>query len=285
MGQPKFKWISLIVILTFVCVIGGLMLIAPVQAQQFPSTLDKIKERGKFIAGVRHDYPPFGYIDAQGKVAGFGPDLAKAFAEKLKVKVEFFQSTSQTRIPILTNGTIDAEIAATTPTKKREEVVDFSIVYVWAPGVMLVRKGEPKKAEDYALPPKVVSCTQGSINTVIYLQKFPKAKVVSFQEFTDCVLALVNKKVDAVLMNKFVASDFIKKHEGLEIGGIFMEDPLAIMVRENDSKWRKWINWTLQELWLEGRYQKMFQANFGSPPDNFHLWSEKMLMPGIGEYK
>jgi polar amino acid transport system substrate-binding protein len=285
MEQLKVRRISFIVMLTFVCVIGGLMLIAPVQAQQCPSTLEKIKERGKFIAGVRFDYPPIGSIDSQGKNIGFGPDIARAFAEKLGVKVEFVQETSQNRIALLSNGTIDADVGSTTPSKKREEVVDFCLVYFWAPGIMLVRKGEPKNPEAYATPPKIVADTQGSINHDIFLSKWPKAKVVTFQEFPDCVLALVNKKVDAVIMNKFVAMDFLKKQKGLEIGGIFMEDPMAIMVRENDSKWRKWINWTLQELWVEGRFQKIWQENFGEPPTNFHLWSEKMLMPGIGAYK
>src|SRR5690606_24861952 len=94
-------------------------------------TLDKIKRTGKFLAGVRYDYPPVGSVDRDGKNIGFGVDIAKAFAEKLGVEPTFVQTTSRNRIPLLQSGGIDADIGPTTPTKERDEVVDFSIVYYW----------------------------------------------------------------------------------------------------------------------------------------------------------
>src|SRR3546814_16499457 len=75
------------------------------------------------------DYPPNGFVDATGEVVGDGPDLAREFARNLGVKVKFVQATSQTRIPLLLNGQIDAEFGITTPSKTRDEVVDFSLVY------------------------------------------------------------------------------------------------------------------------------------------------------------
>src|SRR3546814_323834 len=115
------------------------------------STLDQIKERGVLLAGVRFDYPPNGFVDATGEVVGYGPDLAREFARNLGVKVKFVQATSQTRIPLLLNGQIDAEFGITTPSKTRDEVVDFSLVYNVEPTVILVRNGESVRPEERSI--------------------------------------------------------------------------------------------------------------------------------------
>lgn len=245
------------------------------------STLENIQKSGVFHAGVRNDYPPYGTIDSTGKPVGFGPDLARAIAEKLKARVEFVPVTSKTRIPLLLNGSIDADIGPTTRTKEREEVIDFSIVYVWDEGTLLVRKGESRDPRAYG-PPKTVATTQGSLFVDLFKEVVPNAQFRLFQEYPDAAVALLNKQVDAVIINKYPAASFAKKFPGLVVGETFFRDPIGIGVRQNDSKWRNFINWTLQEFWLAGRYQKMFEANFGYPPD-FPLWSPYRLQPGIGK--
>ena len=77
--------------------------------------ISKILKRGKLLAGVRFDFRPAGYVDETGKNVGFGVDIAREFAKHLGVTVEFVQSTSQTRVPLLQNGMIDAEFGVTTP--------------------------------------------------------------------------------------------------------------------------------------------------------------------------
>jgi polar amino acid transport system substrate-binding protein len=279
----KRKSVVFIAMLVFVfCVALPIVRAQEVQCPQAECTLEKIKKRGVLKPGVNFARPPDGYVDAQGNNVGFAPDIARALAEKLKVKVEFIQVTNQNRIPLLLNHSVDVIITAANQTRKREEVVDFTIVYLWDAMGLLVRKGESKDPKDYGMPPKVLSAAQGSLNAVKYLEMFPKAKVIYFQEHTDGVMALLNKKVDAYLTSGTIVRSFAKKFPELEMGGEYFFEPQAPMVRENDSKWRKWLNWTFQELWLEGRYQKIYEKNFGVPP-NFHLWSEKMLMPGIGE--
>lgn len=273
MGGRRWTFITAIGILFFCS-----LLLRPAQAQ---STFDKVKKSGKLLAGVRFDYPPIGYLDAQGKNAGFGPDIARALALKMGVQVEFVQTTSKTRIPLLQNGMIDAEIGPTTTTVKREEVIDFTIVYYWDSGTILVLKSASLNPKDYG-PPKNVATTQGSYFIELFKTEvpMPNASFKLFQEYPDAVMALLNKKVDAVVLNRFAAGSFAKKYKELAVGEDFFKDPIAIGVRQNDSKWRNWLNWSLQELWRDGVYQKLYEANFGFPP-NFKLWSEYGLQPGI----
>lgn len=255
---------------------GALSTAGPASAE---STLEKIKRAGKFQAGVRLDYPPVGSVDRDGKNIGFGVDIAKALAQKLGVEPIFVQTTSRNRIPLLQSGGIDAEIGPTTPTKERDEVVDFTIVYYWDEAVILSRKGESTNPKDFG-PPKKMATTQGSYFSDYFRRLFANAEYTTFQEYSEAAIALQQSKVDGVLINRFAATEYVKRFPTLQYTTSYVRDPIAIGVREDDSKWRDFINFTLQELWASGKYQEIFQAHFGYAPD-FQLWSPYGLQPGI----
>jgi polar amino acid transport system substrate-binding protein len=252
------------------------------QAQGAPQgTLDKIKASGRFLAGVRFDFPPVGSVDSTGAPVGFGPELAKLFADKLGVRVQYVQVTSRNRFVLLQNGGIDADIGPTTPTVKREEVVDFSIPYVWDSVSIIVKKGASPNVRDYG-PPKRIATTQGSLIVDYIKMEVPNAQFTLFQEYPEAVTALLNGRVDAVGANTVGAIAFVKRSPELALGTPFFHDPFAISVRENDSKWRDFINVTMQELWLRGTYQALYEKHFDEPP-SWKMWSEYRLQPGIGE--
>jgi len=252
------------------------------RAQPAPQgTLDKIKATGRFLAGVRFDFPPVGSVDTAGNPVGFGPDLAKLFAEKLSTRVQYVQVTSRNRFVLLQNGGIDADIGPTTPTVKREEVVDFSIPYVWDSVSLIVKKGASPNVRDYG-PPRRIATTQGSLIVDYIKMEVSNAQFTLFQEYPEAVSALLNGRVDAVGANTVSATAFVARSPQLELGTPFFHDPFAISVRENDSKWRDFVNVTMQELWLKGTYQALYEKHFGAPP-TWKMWSEFRLQPGIGE--
>lgn len=255
----------------------GLTLAPSAQAE---STLDKINRTGVFLAGVRYDFPPVGTVDDAGKPTGFGPALAKIFADKLGAKVQYVQVTSKSRIPLLQNGSIDADIGPTTPTVDRNKVVDFTIPYVWDGDSLIVYKGASLNIKDYA-PPKKIATTQGSLFGTLVKELVPNAELVLFQEFPDTLVALINHKVDAVATNHFNAVTFVKKYPQLVVGNDYFQDPWAIGIRQDDTKWRNFLNFTMQEMWKSGEYQKLYAQYFGELPA-FHMWSEFRLQPGIG---
>ena len=83
------------------------------------STLETVKKRGKLIAGVKTDFPPFGTVGAAGKNVGFDVDVAHRFAKALfddEQQVELVAVTSGNRIPFLQSGKIDIIIATVTIT-------------------------------------------------------------------------------------------------------------------------------------------------------------------------
>ncbi|NIA70445.1 transporter substrate-binding domain-containing protein [Pelagibius litoralis] len=247
------------------------------------STLQAIQERGKLLAGVRFDNPPSGYIDTRGNNIGFGPDLARAFAKHLGVELELVQVTSKNRIPLLLNGQIDADIGTTTPTKARDEVVDFSHVYVVDQARIMVRKGASTDPEDYFNSDTVAGGMQGSFYIDLWKQHSPDANMKEYQEFPDVVVALIQGKIDVLPTNKRNAYEIIEKlgarADNIEVGGAFFEDFMAIGLRENDSDWRDWVNWTLQRMWGDGSYQALYEKHFKTQPA-FELGDAGRLQPG-----
>ena len=254
--------------------------LTPVHAQ---STLEEIQKRGKLLAGVRFSSPPNGYIDIQGNIVGFGPDLAREFARHLGVEVEFVQVTSKNRIPLLLNGQIDVDIGTTTPTKTRDEVIDFSYIYVVDETTILIRDGESTDPEDYFNSDKIVGAQQGSFYVDLWKQHSPGANIKEYQELPELVVALAQGKVDVVPSMKLQAHEIIEKlgerAENLAVGGVFFEDPMAIGLRENDSDWRDWVNWALQRLWADGIFQALYKKNYKTDPA-FSLGDTGRLQPG-----
>lgn len=253
---------------------------------QTKSTYDAVRARGKLLAGVRGDYPPVGTIDASGNFVGLGADIARELAKHLGVEVEFVQTTSANRIPLLLNGQIDAEFGPTSPTRTRNEVVDFTYTYGWSRALIVVPKGKNKKIDDYLNEKTQVGAVQGAVFVDEWKARNPKAKIKLYQEYPELMVALMQGQVDVALANEFTALGLMERNDRLkqqlEFGEPFFQDPIAIGVRQNDSKWRNWINWGLQRLWAAGTFQEIYKKHFKADPP-FHIWENGQLQPGVTE--
>lgn len=253
---------------------------------QVKSTYDEVRSRGKLIAGVRADYPPVGMLDASGNFSGFGVDIAKELAKHLGVQVEFVQTTAANRIPLLLNGQIDAEIGPTTPTRARNEVIDFTYTYSWSRALIVVRKDKSKNVVDYLNDKAQIGAVQGAVYVDDWKAKSPKAKVKLYQEYPELMVALMQGQIDAALVNEITVIDLMEHNEKLKqqlvLGEAFYQDPIAIGVRQNDSKWRNWLNWGLQRMWAAGTFREIYKTHFKTDPP-FHIWENGQLQPGVTE--
>ena len=118
---------------------AGAQLIAPRPAQAETCGefgLDKIKRMGEFSVGARQGVFPFGYLDKDNKWTGLSTEIAREVHKniekelKTSIKLNLVAVTSQTRIPLLINGTVDMDAGSTVVTQAREKVVDFCIPFL-----------------------------------------------------------------------------------------------------------------------------------------------------------
>jgi polar amino acid transport system substrate-binding protein len=262
----------------FLAFVTSLVLAGPAAAE---STFDKIKRTGTFTAGVRSDFAPIGFVDDSGNPVGFGPDLAKIFADKMGVKVKYVAVTSASRIPLVMNGGIDADVGLTTPTKQRNEQIDFTTPYIWDAVAMLVKKGASLELSDYG-PPKKIALTQGSSILDYVKEKLPNASLVTFQNPSDAAAAFIQGKADAYASNRYAVHAISVQHPDYVVSKTIALDPIAIGVHQDDSKWLNWLNFTMQEMWQKGDYQKLYEKWFSEKPE-WQIWSHYRLQPGIGQ--
>lgn len=248
------KWLSAFVLVSTLSV--------PANAQT--STLDKVKERGTLIAGVKNDYPPAGYINDKDEWVGFDVEIAAYIAKKLGVELKLEPVTSRTRIPLLVNGNIDLTININ-PTRERAQVIDFTQPYFLAGTTLLVKNSSGiKSVED--LVGKKVSSVQGSNDAPGLAQAQPKADIVYFQEFPEAFMALKQDRVDAMVTASITLMKLKKDEPDMTvIMPPFKPDPWAIGVRQDDSKWRLFVEEAIMDAWVDGTIAKLHEKYIESP--------------------
>jgi putative glutamine transport system substrate-binding protein len=242
------------------------------------NSLDTIKKRGTIKIGVKYDAPPFGSLNPQtNQVTGFDVDIARAIAKKIfgsPDKVELVQVKSDNRIPLVQNGDIDAFVATATITPARMKTIDFSNVYYRAGQSLLVKKNSAIKSYK-DLDGKSVCSVQGSTPEQTIRRLVPKANVVTFETYPECLTALRGGRIDAVTTDNVILGGYeAQDPANLElVGGLFTFEPYGIGIRKGNATLTKAINDALADLKKSGEYAKMHEKWLKKPlPADFNQW-------------
>ena len=244
----------------------------------------KIKARGKIIAGVKYDFKPFGFVDAQGKNVGFDIDLIHEFAKRWlgdANAVDLVQVTSKTRIPMLAEGKVDLVAASMTHTKPRDDTIDFSVTYFMDGQSLLVKKGSGiNSVKD--LDGKVVTAIQGStsIDNIKHEAEKEgiKIQILPLQEYPQAIQAVKDGRADALTTDSTMLMVAAQDNPELEVvGGLFTSEPYGMGVPRFDAKFRDLVNFTLQDIKADGTYDKLYHKWFGAKmtPWNVEIWPGK----------
>src|SRR5687768_7247064 len=151
------------------------------EAAPLPKLPANIKQRQRFVVGVKCDAPPFGYINVQGKNAGFDVEIAKWFARYAfgrESRVSYICAPTPAREPLLTTDRVDLVISTFTYTADRDNRIDFSRAYYKATGRLLVKNNSPiQNLND--IRGRRVATTDGSVYHRWMTRCFPTANVVT----------------------------------------------------------------------------------------------------------
>ena len=245
----------------------SLAAIAMLTSSAIADKLADVKSAGVLKAGVKYDFKPFGFVNAQNKVVGFDIDLMKYIAKDLGVKLKLQQVTSKTRIPMVAGGQIDIAAASMTHKVMRDDTIDFTISYFFDGQSMLVRADErTRTAKGFA--GKKVGAIQGATSGANFKKVSPKAKIVYFQEYPQAVMALKKGKIDAVTTDLVWCSTQANDSKGtLKVtGGTISFEPYGMGVAENESNFRDAVNFAIQKAVKDGTYAKSYRKWFGTNP-------------------
>lgn len=210
--------------------------------------LDEIKARGYIIMGTEATFPPFEFRNEKNEVVGFDIDIGRKIAEALGVELKIIDMPFDSLIPSLVTKKIDMAIAAMTITEERKKSVSFSDSYFRAGQVIVVRKGYPPIKTLEELKGKKVAVQQGTTGDLI-VSEIEGVQISRFTRFTDAFLELMNKRVDAVVLDFAPARAYVAMYPQLIItSDVLSEEEYGIAVRKEDTDLLEFINDVLRTM-------------------------------------
>jgi len=242
-------------------------------------TLDKVKASGAITVAYREASIPFSYLGADAQPVGFGWEICGKVVEQVKkatgradLKVATQAVTSQNRIPLLQNGTIDIECGSTTNNSARAKEVSFATNYFYTGTRFLVKADAPIKSITDLKGKKVVTTT-GTTNFQV-LRKLNADRAIDFELLTakdhaESALLVQTGRADAFGMDDILLYGLRASSQNpaelAVVGEAIQVEPYAIMVRKDDPSFKKLVDDTLAGLIKSGEFEALYKKWFQSP--------------------
>ena len=254
-------------------------------AAELYGTLKKIKDNGQIVMGHREASVPFAYMAKDGKPIGYTVDLCYKIIDRIKgtlkmpnLKVKLVPVTSQTRIPLLANGTIDIECGSTTNNLTRSKQIAYlAVTFITGTKLAVMKDSDIKEIED--LNGKAVALSLGTTNEKA-IKRVAKAKGLKIKyhmvkDHPQGWLALNTGRVDAYATDHSLLYGLISKSKDPSkykvVGRFLSYDPYGIMVRRDDSAMQLLGNTVLADLMRSGEMRKIYDKWFDPGPTNIQM--------------
>ncbi len=188
-----------------------------------------------------------------GQYVGFDIDLIKEIGKLKGFDVEVIDISFDSLIPSLTTGNIDIIAAGMTITEDRQKVVDFTIPYYSGDQSILVRKDSDFDITVLFGNHKigVQTGTTGDLWVTEHLSDkniIPKKNITRYDTFNFAVRDLVNKNIDAIVLDNPVAERFTKTDPVKIVGIIKTEESYGMAVKKGNKELLNLLNSGIQEL-------------------------------------
>lgn len=251
--------------------------IVPIGAPR-AGVLDAIRDSGVLVAGTRADSPPFGFIDRDGRPAGFSVDLLKDIAAALSaslakpVRLELKPVTPENRSEMIRDGRIQIECGITTATWARRQKTDFSIPFFANGTRILTRRRFGHGIEDLA--GKRIGVVANSTTRLAVQTAVPKAAIVEVADMSQGIKQFRDGAIDGLSNIGIVLRGLLEQSEDkadlvlLPRAGAIQYEPLSCMLPRDDSAWHEFVDRVIaKELEgapdYNGRYVELYNTWFG----------------------
>jgi glutamate/aspartate transport system substrate-binding protein len=278
--------------------IAATVLIAPVCAQQLNGTLKKIKDTGTITLGFRESSIPFSYYDQNQKPIGYSIDFAYKVVDALKktqpnLKVNLIPITSQNRITLVQNGTIDLECGSTTNNKARAQQVTFTDT-IFVIGTRLLTKKTSGIHDFPDLAGKTVVVSAGTTSEEL-IRKMNQEKhmgmnIISAKDHGESFLILETGRAVAFMVDDvLLAGERMKaKHpdDWVIVGTPQSREAYGCMLRRDDPQFKQFVDKVFSNVMSSGEANRIYKKWFLSPVPPKGLNMNFALSPDVAaDYK
>jgi polar amino acid transport system substrate-binding protein len=231
---------------------------------KLPPLPAEVKARKRWVVGVKCDAPPFGYINVQGKNAGFDVEVARWFSRYAfgrDNRVTFECAPTPAREPLLTTGRVDLVISTFTYTSDRDTRIDYSRAYYKATGRLLVKNDGPvQRLSDIA--GKRIATTSGSIYDRWMRRCFTGTSPVVTDSFTNALLAFNQGRADALMWDDTVLVGIAAADRSAKLTeDTFLALPYGIGIKQGNVAMKRWVDSRLELMRKQDRFMAILRNN------------------------
>ena len=244
-------------------IIFALVLFVPGKTFAATNTL----EDGVIDFGTSADFPPYEYYEGD-EIVGIDPDILRAIGEHMGVEVKLHDMDFNNIIASIGSGKIDGGAAGFTVTEERKKSVNFTDSFTKTSQIIITRKDSDIKEVDDLNSGVKIGTQLGTIGDTIAKDDFGEENVNSFNKVPDGILSLQNKKVDAFILDKHSAENFVNANKDLTIIETpYLEEEYAIAISKDQPELLAEMNEAIAALKesgeidkIMGKYQKSEQT-------------------------
>lgn len=258
------------------------MLVAGLALAAVPAvadTLKKIADSGRITLAYRESSVPFSYLAGPQQPIGFGVDIAEHVVDAVRrvtgrhdLEVRYQAVTSQNRIPLVANGTVDLECGSTSNTASRARTVAFAINYFYTGPRLLVKSDSGVRGFD-DLAGKPVAVTTGTTTFKLLrqlnLERQLGMQLVAGRDHVDSFLlvdagrALAFAMDDVLLYGQILNAK--RPHDWRVVGEPLQVEPYACMLRKDDPAFKRVVDEAIVALMRSGEFERIYARWFMSP--------------------
>ena len=255
-------------------------------SEELTGTLKKIDETGTITLGHRESSIPYSYYDNQQNVVGYSHEISMKIVEGIeqklgkKIDVKLVPITSQNRIPLIRNGTIDLECGSTTHNTARAQEVDFTNT-IFIINIRMVTDVNSGVESFEDLKDKVVITTAGTTSERVLrnmnAEKGTNMRIQAAKDHGDAFMMLAdNRGVAFVMDDSLLYGERAKSPQPdrwVVTGESQGQEAYACMLRKGDSEFKALADQVIADLSGSGEMEIIYNKWFTEPipPRNANL--------------
>lgn len=251
----------------------------PAQANELTGTLKKIKDTNTITLGHRDTSVPLSYLDGDQKPVGYSVDICLEIVKEVRsrlnlpnLQVKYVPITSQTRIPLITNGTVDADCGSTTNTVERQKQVSFLYTH-FVTGIKLLAKKKDSIKSYKDLKAKTLVTVNGTTSERLFKDLGAKENLdltfIGSADMAEAFMMVETGRATAWPIDESILFPLIalsKRPADFEVVGEFLSyEPIAVMVRKDDPQFKALGDSVLKSIFQSGKINEIYNKWFAAP--------------------
>lgn len=218
-------------------------------------------EENVLVMATNAEFPPYEYHEGD-EIVGIDAEVAALIAEELGMTLEIEDMAFDSVLAAVQSGKADIAMAGITVTEERKQAVSFTDTYTKATQMIIVQEDSEIAGPD-DLTGKTIGVQLGTTGD-IYVEDVEDATVERYNKGFEAVQALMQGKIDAVVIDGEPAKVFVEQNEGIKLlDEAFTEEEYAIAVAKDNEELLEQINGALATLKENGEFDKVVAKYIG----------------------